>query len=144
MKVIITIEVDGENINVSTDTKGSEKGDLWIEPANEYSRVFDETCTGWTNDPKYNLMFITCQQNYANCLLRDKGHLFLNEVFDMFGIPRTKIGQIVGWVYEAENPIGDNFVDFGIQEEFNVDFLNGNINTAILNFNVDGNILDRI
>lgn len=41
--------------------------------------------------------------------------------------------------------IGDNFVDFGIfdtNDDRNFDFINGYKNTAILDFNVDGNILN--
>ena len=63
----------------------------------EYARFFDDGCAGWTKDPEYNLMFLRDQQRYANDLLKAKGHLFLNEVYDLLGIPRTKAGQIVGW-----------------------------------------------
>ena len=30
------------------------------------------------------------------------------------GIDMTKEGQLVGWMYDLDNPIGDNRVDFGI------------------------------
>ena len=79
----------------------------------DYARFFDDGCTGWTKDPEYNLMFLKDQQRYANDLLQSKGHLFLNEVYDMLGIPRTKAGQAVGWIYDEVHPVGDNFVDFG-------------------------------
>ena len=48
----------------------------------EYARFFDDGCAGWTKDPEYNLMFLRDQQRYANDLLKSKGHLFLNEVYD--------------------------------------------------------------
>lgn len=63
----------------------------------------------------------------------------------MLGIPRVKAGQVVGWIYDEENPIGDNFVDFGIYDQNRVknrDFVNGYERTILLDFNVDGNILD--
>lgn len=91
--------------------------------------------------------FLEDQQIYCNDLLKMKGHLFLNEVYDILGFPRTKAGAVVGWVYNEENPIGDNFVDFGLfdtNDERNSDFINGYRNTAILDFNVDGYILDYI
>lgn len=113
----------------------------------DYSRFFDEGCPGFTKDPEYNLMFLKDQQRYANDLLKAKGHLFLNEVYDMLGIPRTQAGQIVGWIYDEKNPIGDNFVDFGIYDmhkEANRDFVNGYEKVILLDFNVDGNILDMI
>lgn len=111
----------------------------------EYSRFFDDGCTGWTKDPDYNFTFLMHQQRYANDLLKTKGHLFLNEVYDMLGIPRTKAGQVVGWIYDEKNPVGDNFVDFGIldvHKETNRNFVNGYERTILLDFNVDGNILD--
>jgi hypothetical protein len=113
----------------------------------DYARFFDCGNIGWTNDPTYNLMFVKNQQNYANDLLHSRGYLFLNEVYDMFGIPRTKAGQIVGWIYDEKNPTGDNFVDFGIFNTNNPrtrDFVNGFEKSVLMDFNVDGPILDRI
>lgn len=110
----------------------------------EYARFFDDGCTGWDKDPEYNLTFLNHQQNYMNNKLRAKGHLFLNEVYDALGIPRTQAGQVVGWIYDEKNPIGDNYVDFGIYDlykEKNRDFVNGYERTILLDFNVDGNIL---
>ena len=113
----------------------------------DYARIFDNGSMGWTKDPEYNLMFLKLQQNQANDRLRAQGYLFLNDVYDMLGIPRTKAGQIVGWVYDEENPVGDNFVDFGIYDIYNekaCDFVNGRERSIVLDFNVDGNILDMI
>lgn len=109
----------------------------------DYSRIFDECCASWSKCPEHNLVFLKQQQNYANDLLKSRGHLFLNEVYDMLGFPRTQAGQIVGWVYDEKNPIGDNFVDFGI---YNLDseraraFVNGYERSILLDFNVDGNV----
>ena len=113
----------------------------------DYARIFDNGSMGWTKDPEYNLMFLKLQQNQANDRLRAQGYLFLNDVYDMLGIPRTKAGQIVGWIYDKDNPVGDNFVDFGIYDIYNekaCDFVNGRERSIVLDFNVDGNILDMI
>ena len=113
----------------------------------DYARIFDNGSMGWTKDPEYNLMFLKLQQNQANDRLKAQGYLFLNDVYDMLGIPRTKAGQIVGWIYDEENPVGDNFVDFGIYDIYNekaCDFVNGRERSIVLDFNVDGNILDMI
>ena len=109
----------------------------------DYARFFDEASPYWQNDPEYNLMFLKAQQQYANDLLRAKGRLFLNDVYDMLGIEKTKAGQVVGWVYDRENPNGDNFVDFGIYDmskERVRAFVNGYETNILLDFNVDGNI----
>ena len=69
--------------------------------------------------------------------------MFLNEVYDMLGIPKSKAGQVVGWVYDEENPVGDNYVDFGIYDlskERVRRFVNGDERNILLDFNVDGNI----
>ena len=111
----------------------------------DYARFFDEASPNWQNDPEYNLMFLKAQQQYANDLLKAKGRLFLNEVYDMLGIDRSKAGQVVGWVYNPENPTGDNFVDFGIYDmskERVRAFVNGYETNILLDFNVDGNIWD--
>lgn len=111
----------------------------------DYARFFDDGCAGWEKDSEYNLMFLRAQQQYANDKLRANGCLFLNEVYDMLGIPRTKAGQVVGWVYNTKNPIGDNYIDFGMYDmhrEVVRNFVNGYERTILLDFNVDGNIWD--
>lgn len=110
----------------------------------DYARFFDESCAAWDKNPEYNLMFLRQQQAWANDLLKERGHLFLNEVYDMLGMQRTQAGNIVGWVYDmSENPEGDNFVDFGIYDIHNEakrDFVNGYERSILLDFNVDGDI----
>lgn len=113
----------------------------------EYARFFDDGCKGWEKNAEYNLMFLRATQNFANDLLRSRGYLFLNDVYDMLGIERTKAGQIVGWVYDPDNPDhnGDNYVDFGIYDMRKPkarDFVNGYERVILLDFNVDGNIWD--
>lgn len=112
----------------------------------QYAKFFDEGSKYWEKDPNYNLLFLRRVQNFANDRLKAQGFLFLNDVYDDLDIPRTKIGQMVGWIYDPENPIGDNFVDFGIyniNKTANRDFINGYNNVLLLDFNVDGYILDR-
>jgi hypothetical protein len=111
----------------------------------EYARFYDDGCTGWEKDPEYNLMFLRAQQAYANDKLKAQGYLFLNEVYDMLGIPKTKAGQVVGWIYNPTEPNGDNYVDFGIYDMYKEncrDFVNGYERVILLDFNVDGNIWD--
>lgn len=109
-----------------------------------YAKYFDDLCTGYNpDDHESNLKFLKLQQKYATQRLETVGHLFLNEVYDMLGIPRTTAGAIVGWVYDKENPIGDNFVDFGIYDMYSANarnFVNGRDKVILLDFNVDGPI----
>ena len=143
-------EVEETTVDEKTGEEKVTKKTVNVADPNKYStyaRFFDDGCTGWTKDPEYNLMFLKNQQRYANDLLKSRGHLFLNEVYDMLGIPRTKAGQVVGWIYDEEYPNGDNFVDFGIYDLYNEkarDFVNGYERTILLDFNVDGYIMNLI
>ena len=110
----------------------------------DYARFFDDGCKGWDKNAEYNLMTLKAVQTQATDKLRAQGFLFLNDVYEMLGIPKTKAGQVVGWIYDkSENPIGDNYVDFGLYDQNNEkarDFVNGRERVFLLEFNVDGNI----
>lgn len=111
-----------------------------------YARFFDNGSPSWSKEPEYNLIFLKCQQNYANDLLRARGHVFLNEVYDMLGIPRSKAGAVVGWILTPEGQT-DNFINFGVFDDKSDaarDFVNGLEGAILLDFNVDGVIYDKI
>ena len=112
-----------------------------------YTVCFDETCTGWQRDAEANKFFLLRQQDYANEKLKAEGRLFLNDVLKMVGARQTRAGQVVGWVYDENNPIGDNYVDFGIfdiHSEASRNFVNGLEKSIWLTFNVDGDILNSL
>lgn len=116
-----------------------------IDPnvVSQYARFFDEASPQWSKTPEYNLIFLKCQQNYMNDLLKARGHVFLNEVYDALGIPRSQAGAVVGWVLGQ----GDDFIDFGIYDlnnESSRDFVNGYERSILLDFNIDGVIYDLI
>lgn len=110
-----------------------------------YSIVWCEGNTGWTKSAELNKFFLIQTQNQANDKLRLQGKLTLNEVYDMLGAPRTKYGQLAGWVYTEDESAGDNFVDFGLFDVHKpkaCDFVNGLERAVILDFNCIGNLLD--
>jgi hypothetical protein len=128
---------------VETDENGNKvkvkKTIETIDPnsISQYARFFDEASAAWSKTPEYNMTFLRCQQNYANDLLHSRGHLFLNEVYDMLKIPRSQAGAVVGWVRGE----GDDFVDFGIFDGERMavrDFVNGYERSILLDFNVSG------
>ena len=109
-----------------------------------YAKFFDDGSKEWQREAEYNRIFLSCQQNYCNDLLRSRGHVFLNEVYDKLGLPRTKAGAVVGWILGPDN---DNFIDFGVFDGNNWkkrDFVNGHEGSILLDFNVDGVIYDQI
>ena len=150
-------------IDEKTGKKKKVKEDVKVvdgKSLGNYAFIFDESNPYWEKDGDYNRMFLSAQQQYANDLLKSKGYLFLNDVLESVGIEGTpeqiKMGQIVGWIYDENNPRGDNYVDFGIFEaysedskNFKKDVANGDVKgqfsekyrrSIIRDFNVDGNI----
>lgn len=113
----------------------------------DYARYWDESCPGWDESPEYRLTYLKQQQRNANEKLKRVGYLFLNEVYEALGFQKTIAGQSIGWIYDEKYPVGDNYVDFGI---FNSDdeqthrFVNGFEPYVVLDFNVDGPILEDV
>jgi hypothetical protein len=140
----VVVQEDG------TETVVKKTVSLVDDPNNHsaYARYFDHLCTGYDDSGtveahEHNLTFLKLQQKYATQRLQTVGHLFLNEVYEMLGIPHSTAGALVGWVYDEKNPVGDNFVDFGIYDMYSAnarDFVNGRDKVILLDFNVDGPI----
>lgn len=106
-----------------------------------YARFFDEGSKHWKNDPELNRLWIDIQQRYLNQLLRARGFVFLNEAYEALGIEWSSAGQAVGWIMNGE---GDNYIDFGMYDATNANFINGREPCILLDFNVDGTIIDKI
>lgn len=103
----------------------------------KYAKTFDDSSPYWEKNRVKNLMFLKQHETYANDLLKKKGTVFLNEVYEMLGLPRTQEGQVVGWHYDIKNPIGDNYIDFDLGKET----VSGSNDIGIvLDFNVDGKV----
>lgn len=111
-----------------------------------YARCFDETCMGWERDAEQNRIFLWQQQCWLNDKLKEKGYLTLNDAYEALGFQKTRDGVVVGWVYDEKDPVGDNFVDFGIfndiHNEANRRFVNGYEKSVWIDFNVDGYLYD--
>lgn len=136
------IEITHEDGTVEKQTVVNPSG---ISP---YAKVYDEvTSTEWEREASYNIAKLRAEQNYLNERLLAKGHVFLNEVYDRLGLERTAIGQIVGWTRDGN---GDGYIDFGlfkgtdVNEVYDVVELSMAHNGYLLDFNVDGPIIDNI
>ncbi len=110
----------------------------------EYARMFDSNSVYWRNDHDQNLFHIRNQELYANDQLNGRGHIFLNEVYDMLGLPRSKAGAVVGWVKDKSVKSVEIRVYEPTESEKN-ERVNGYSNPPfLLDFNVDGVIFDAI
>lgn len=144
MELIIKLQIeDGKLIEAKVEEV--KKGDPIEEEVSIYARFMDEGWANdkWSKDPEANLNYLRTQEMFLTNKLRERGCLFLNEVYEALGIPKTKVGQCVGWIFDEEGPFKDNYVSFDIYNKRNEKFVNGLENVALLDFNVDGNILDE-
>lgn len=140
-----------EEVEVTkTDSKGKEKvvkqTQKVIDPntLGVFTRIYDDGNTGWSKDPAANKRFLIGQQAFFNKVLETRGYVFFNEVLEALGFEVVAEGNVLGWFYDKKNPIGDNFIDFGIydlEDEAKVRFINCEERSILLDFNVDGNIL---
>lgn len=119
------------------DVKGLPSGGF-----SPYAVMFDAQSTSWNKIPDYNMRFLKAAQAYANHLLQARGYLFLNEVLTHIGLPCTPQGAVTGWLWNSDR--GDNFVDFGIHHPCNERFIKGWEAVALLDFNVDGVMYNKI
>ena len=105
---------------------------------NPFRFRFDRYSTVWNPHHCSNETILMSELNWCNNLLQIQGYLFLNDVLDRLGIPRTKAGQILGW---RTNGDGDGYVDFGVVDCATLTGARYDDNAFELNFNVDGDIL---
>lgn len=129
-----------------TDEKGRTKkvevssGEFVASP---YARIFDSSNKIWDKNPEFTMMTLRTQEGMLNNLLQTRGYVFLNEVYEALGYDMTTNGQFVGWVKGN----GDNYIDFGLRRYDDPavrDYINGDKNIILLDFNVDGVIVDKI
>lgn len=109
-----------------------------------YARMWGrDTSTEWSPQPEYNLAKLRSVQEYLTLRLNSRGHLFLNEAYDELGLDRTPAGSQVGWM-STKYGGKDGFVDFGImvpgEEVRFLDFMTGDEEHIMLDFNVDGSM----
>ena len=144
----------GEVIGEKTEYKQVRPG------ISQYARVFDEgewdeankkwiwKNPVWKDDNDVNQANLRYIEREMNGRLARDGYLFLNDVYKRLGFPPTIDGQIVGWLYDSIR--GDHAVSFGVftddprQLPCNLSFIDGDSNTPLLDFNVDGPIINEL
>ena len=138
------VEIGEDQITI-INNEGEETYDL-PDPYSPIARVFDETCLGWQSNAEQNYWFLTRRRAEAQERLEREGFLFLNDVYKMLGFPMTQAGQVLGWLRDSED--GDGYISFGIQENLDDEatrrFVNGHDKYIVLDFNVDGNIINQV
>lgn len=101
----------------------------------KYAVVFDESCRDWSDDMLLNRSIILQLQMWYNDKLSRYGYVFLRDILEMLGIPITQDSIVCGWIYDINNPVGDNYIEIQATQLDDSKFM--------LDFNVDGNILHK-
>lgn len=131
---------------VDSDGKLKTKQVKRAQGTHMYQKLFHQGNPNWNPNADYNIAFLRSVQNYCNDRLKARGHLMLNEVYEELGIPHTRAGTQVGWLWKKGS--GDDYIDFGIWDDSQVDgtiaYMRGFEDEILLDFNVDGPIWDRI
>lgn len=133
----------------TTDEKGKEKivkKDIYVADPNAsgYVKYFTRTNPYWDNDKNRRELFFKTQMSIANDKLYAFKHVTLNDVYKMLGFEDTKPGMVVGWILDRNNKIGDNYIEFDIKEVYLPNEFGGHELAYAIDFNVDGNIYDRL
>lgn len=126
LKDVTTVGEDGKKV------KTVER----VDTRSDYIMEFGPGVDSWTGNYEHNLFNVTRIQNYFNDKLQAQGHVFLQDVTRNLGFPDSKVGAVTGWVYG--NPNGDDYIDFNIKD------LQESHGYILLEFNVDGVIIDLI
>jgi hypothetical protein len=70
--------------------------------------TYDRSSQNWSTNQDVNMLFLRNVENYINDRLSFRGNVFLNEIFDELGLPRTSKGATDGWLLSNGNTIQFN------------------------------------
>lgn len=133
---ITAMEKDADG---KTKKKSTEKNHIPETPSPiMYQRIFDDSNQNWSTNSDLNEFFLRAVMSHMNDLLYMKKYLMLNEVYRNLGFKETGEGAVVGWAYGAP---GDDFVDFGLDNDINH---RPGDDRWFLDFNVNGVVFEYI
>lgn len=127
-----------------------------MDPDSDFVYIFDMANPNFTpNSGRLNIEWLLMTEKFLNNKLVAQGYLFLNDVYEALGVDPGIVGEskmqasrVLGWLYDTNNPNGDNYVSFGIADPLGnlnqetMEMMRDRSNTGIwLEFNVDGDIL---
>lgn len=140
--------VDPETGETKTVTKTVQEAGPACGPkvSSGTERFFMEGNPNWYKDRFHNQNFLIDVQNALNDRLRNNGHVFLNEAYDMLGFDRSAEGQSLGWLYDPKNP-ATTYIDLGLydpHDKAKMLFVNGDERSILVTFNTQGNILHNL
>ena len=139
---VTEIDEDGNKVKIDARIVDLDNTALAIS---DYSRFFQSGCRGFdASSGRYNLLYLKGIQAMFNNKLIADGYVMLNDVYRELGFDTIPEGWSIGWVYDEANPIGDNYIDFGLYEARNKNqrAVNDWEPVILMDFNVDGNLYE--
>ena len=139
---VTEIDEDGNKVKIDARIVDLDNTALAIS---DYSRFFQSGCRGFdASSGRYNLLYLKGIQAMFNNKLIADGYVMLNDVYRELGFDTIPEGWSIGWVYDESNPIGDNYIDFGLYEARNKNqrAVNDWEPVILMDFNVDGNLYE--
>ena len=139
---VTEIDEDGNKVKIDARIVDLDNTALAIS---DYSRFFQSGCRGFDeNSGRYNILYLKGIQAMFNNKLIADGYVMLNDVYRELGFDTIPEGWSIGWVYDEANPIGDNYIDFGLYEARNKNqrAVNDWEPVILMDFNVDGNLYE--
>lgn len=139
-----TEEIEVTEMTEDGKTKKTKKK---VTPVSDYGKYFAKsTSKYWEDDSNYNEYFISLQEAYANKLLQlpERKCITLNEVYRLLGLEETDDGMVVGWIYDRDNPVGDNYIQIYAEPTTIINKDGKEEDAFALDFNVDGLIHGKI
>lgn len=134
MKIEFEGTVDELRELMSGDNVGTDIAVIQLDE-DAYTRFFDESSRVWTGVNEMDMLILNHRRKYMYDLLVTRGHLFLNEVLDTLGLPRTKNGQLFGWTYKEGITVDDIYIIYR---------QDANSSLYLLKFKPQGIIVDEI
>lgn len=64
----------------------------------EVTMKFDEKSRHFSQHHDVNMYFVKTIFNYMSDRFKARGFLFLNDMLEELGLPRTSEGQLIGWI----------------------------------------------
>lgn len=110
-----TVE-DPETGKKKTKKKMVEVIDADQEMESPFSRYFDDLNPHYSREADMNRIFICKTMDYWNRKLKDRGFVYLWEIYKTLGYEATRASYEYGWVYDPEKCIdghvGDSYIQF--------------------------------
>lgn len=103
-----------------------------------YDIRYDNLSLTWSKDKFQNEATLRSEELHFNDILRLDGYVFLNDILGRLGLPKTKEGQVLGWIYDE-----NSYIDFGMVDCAEIDGPGYDSNAYDLSFNVQGDILTK-